>query len=251
MAKFKVGDRVRAVGETAIIERGREYTVAEATFYAPLHHVFVHTGTSHGVLNYTDDMFELVEPVAVAHATATLQIEAGKYYKTRDGRKVGPMEHWNFYNEQFFHAPSSELNGEYWQKNGVNSEPHIGQDRDLDLIAEWVDEPAITTPPHVTLGIDLSPPTAPQVGDAVLIKGTLAGITTSHRGTNYNIVFETQNRRVSLHFLEEDFILDDRDCGPDCAFATNDNGPVPSTDTAKAFDALGSWMNSLAVSRAA
>ena len=175
MAKFKVGDRVRAVGETAIIERGREYTVAEATFYAPLHNVFVHTGTPHGVLNYTDDMFELVEPVAVAPAP---------------------------------------------------------------------------TPIAATVNVDLEFVPFPQVGDAVLIPGVISAINQSPRGTNYNIVFETQNRRMSLHFLEEDFILDE--CGGDCDCpCANDNRPLPSDDTAKAFDAIGDWLRSLAVARAA
>lgn len=96
----------------------------------------------------------------------------------------------------------------------------------------------------------VAPPAPPQVGNDVLIFGTIAGITHSPRGTNYNIVFETQNRRMSLHFIEEDFIVvDDEDGG--CT-RDNDNGPLPySGDTAKAFDALGTWLRSLAVQRAA
>lgn len=230
---------MRAVGETAIIERGREYTVAEATFNAPLHHVFVHTGTSHGVLNYTDDMFE---PVAVAPATATLTIEAGKFYKTRDGRKVGPMEEWR---EGAFRE--AEGDGRFWHKDGEGQVRANGE----DIVSEWVDEPVVpATPIDTTLGIDLNPAPPPQVGDEVLIPGVISAINQSPRGTNYNIVFETQNRRMSLHFLDEDFILDE--CGDDegdCQCA-NDNGPDPA-DTAKAFDALGDWLRSLAVERAA
>lgn len=118
--------------------------------------------------------------------------------------------------------------------------------RDSDKIS-----PAAPSPIAVNLGIDLNLPAKPQVGDDVLIFGTIAGINHSPRGTNYNIVFETQNRRMSLHFLDEDFILFEDDGSGDCVRADNDNGTVPSTDTAKAFDAMGTWLRSLAVQRAA
>lgn len=111
--------------------------------------------------------------------------------------------------------------------------------------------PATATEP-TPIGIDLTSPPPPQVGDDVLIFGTIAAINQSPRGTNYNIVFETQNRRMSLHFLEEDFILDE-DGGDegDCPCANNDNGPVPTSDRAKAFDAIGDWLRAVAVRRAA
>lgn len=89
------------------------------------------------------------------------------------------------------------------------------------------------------------------VGDAVLIPGVISAINQSPRGTNYNIVFETQNRRMSLHFLEEDFIVDEDDGEGDRVCANNDNGPVPTGDTAKAFDALANSIFGLTVRRAA
>lgn len=123
---------------------------------------------------------------------------------------------------------------------------------DAEHIEHFAAAPAEPTPEpiHVTPGIDMNP-IVPQVGDDVLIFGTIAGINHSPRGTNYNIVFETQNRRMSLHFLDEDFILFEDDGSGDCVRADNDNGTVPSTDTAKAFDAMGTWLRSLAVQRAA
>lgn len=117
--------------------------------------------------------------------------------------------------------------------------------RNFELVAA---APAAATP-EVEIEVELTP--FPQVGDAVLIPGVISGITNSARGTNYNIVFETQNRRVSLHFLEEDFILDEDDDDGECVCANNDNGPVPTGDTAKAFDALGDWLRTVAINPSA
>jgi len=246
MSKFKVGDRVRLLRDNTNPRWGREgeegtvmgVTVCDTDCCVD----FDESGKWYAQWD------DLEHVVAVAPATATLTIEAGKYYKTRDGRKVGPMAAQDGYHtvEGYHYAENGECC--FYGESGNSPFPA------RDIIAEWVDEPAPaeSTPIHVTLGIDLNP-VVPQVGDAVLIKGTLAGITTSPRGTNYNIVFETQNRRVSLHFLEEDFIVDpDQDDGDCPCAAVNDNGPLPSGgDTAKAFDAFGSWIRSLAVARAA
>ncbi len=68
-----------------------------------------------------------------------MQLEAGKYYKTRDGRKVGPMvKKW-----------TGEPDGDEWgyegssacyDKQGIR---WVGAyEPESDLIAEWTDEPA-------------------------------------------------------------------------------------------------------------
>ena len=65
-----------------------------------------------------------------------MQLEVGKYYKTRDGRKVGPMvdldngsdDHWKAF------LPDEEIT--YWHDSGS----HWGDIRPSDLIAEWTDE---------------------------------------------------------------------------------------------------------------
>lgn len=63
---------------------------------------------------------------------ATLQIEAGKYYRTREGRKVGPMV--EFFSDRYRECDGD---GRWWDKYGVG---HMYAKGD-DLIAEWVDEP--------------------------------------------------------------------------------------------------------------
>lgn len=64
-----------------------------------------------------------------------LTIQAGKFYKTRDGRKVGPML---VYDDEYFHVRSgSEFGSVIWREDGS-----AAWHRDPDLIAEWVDEPA-------------------------------------------------------------------------------------------------------------
>lgn len=72
-----------------------------------------------------------------------MKIEAGKYYRTRDGRKVGPME--NVAIGSAFTANSmlwSEFGDFCGDVNGgicyqMKSNP------DQDLIAEWQDEPTL------------------------------------------------------------------------------------------------------------
>ena len=60
-------------------------------------------------------------------------IETGKFYRTRDGRKVGPMDEW--VSDQFRERVGD---GRYWTVDGVGHHEAKGE----DLIAEWVDEPA-------------------------------------------------------------------------------------------------------------
>ncbi len=78
---------------------------------------------------------------------ATIKIEAGKFYRTRDGRKVGPMvasnSRWPF--------KTNGHNGAYYNADG--SCPYFSN---LDLIAEWIDEPITKTvaKPHVAAQVD-------------------------------------------------------------------------------------------------
>lgn len=68
-----------------------------------------------------------------------MKIEAGKYYKTRDGRKVGPTEVTD-YNEAYPKAKFWVEGYGLVQENGK-----FGNDEDspsLDLISEWQDEPS-------------------------------------------------------------------------------------------------------------
>lgn len=66
-----------------------------------------------------------------------MKIEAGKYYKTRDGRKVGPTEV-TYYSEVYPKAKFWVEGYGLVQENGK-----FGNDEDspsLDLISEWKDE---------------------------------------------------------------------------------------------------------------
>jgi plastocyanin len=72
-----------------------------------------------------------------------MKIEAGKFYKMRDGRKVGPMNvppkaaRWSSVVKY-----DTVVDGEYrgWCDGGCYSTGFL--ENDLDLIAEWTDEPA-------------------------------------------------------------------------------------------------------------
>ena len=65
-----------------------------------------------------------------------MQIEAGKYYRTRDGRKVGPMAQ-----SEWPECARIEGQGGLWNWDGS---PHFPFNEDLDsphLIAEWTEAP--------------------------------------------------------------------------------------------------------------
>lgn len=71
----------------------------------------------------------------------TLQIEEGKFYRTRDGRKVGPIQTYCSSDSDFPHrAPL--MDGVFgivtWSEDGLfgYTEGHPS-----DLVAEWIDEP--------------------------------------------------------------------------------------------------------------
>lgn len=67
-------------------------------------------------------------------APATLTIKAGKFYKTRDGRKVGPVTH---NGHGVFGAPGFGQNR--WYATGRSYSDH--KTLPSDIIVEWVDEP--------------------------------------------------------------------------------------------------------------
>ena len=86
-------------------------------------------------------------------AAPTLRIEAGKFYKTRDGRKVGPMRKRNgFFDSSGSHYSTS---GTYGYQGG-----NTCTDEQKDLIAEW-DEPVAVAPATAT------PSAKFKVGDRV------------------------------------------------------------------------------------
>ena len=76
----------------------------------------------------------------------TLKIEAGKFYRTRDGRKVGPMrrrddqDYFPFDINSHVHPHDRDIQRQLWQEDGTG-------DEGLHIIAEWTDTPDTTTPP--------------------------------------------------------------------------------------------------------
>ncbi|MBB6299953.1 hypothetical protein [Rhizobium leucaenae] len=96
----------------------------------------------------------------LAPAPAPLTITAGRYYKTRDGRKVGPIVvaqgqsgYWSW----------KLASGTHYYRNDGFSCPGwaYGHRHKDDLIAEWVDEPA-------TIANDNAAPAKFKVGDRVV-----------------------------------------------------------------------------------
>lgn len=66
-----------------------------------------------------------------------LKLEVGKYYKTRDGRKVGPMKN-SYHTAGYYcwHTLSGNYNSNLWNEDGCS-----GSACDADLIALWQDKP--------------------------------------------------------------------------------------------------------------
>ena len=88
---------------------------------------------------------------------ATLKIQEGKFYRARDGHKVGPMEPWPLGGWHADRAPVP-LNGGLWNDDGT-AWFDISSDSP-DLIAEWVDEPSTKT--SAETANDNMPPIAEQ-----------------------------------------------------------------------------------------
>jgi len=63
-----------------------------------------------------------------------MKLEEGKYYVTRDGSKVGPMNSW--LSHKGLHPWQS--GGYLWSAEGINYE---GECPELDIVSEWEDEP--------------------------------------------------------------------------------------------------------------
>lgn len=225
MSKFKVGDRVDTRGDYSF-DPGRG-TVVKAYAADDLYYVEMDGEDGPGCDPGWAYTSKHLTAVAVATATATPE------HKFKVGDVVNNGHH---------NYTVAELVTKYG--NPAVEYESGGWDPESSL--KLVHRDATT---ELTVNLDLEFIPFPQVGDAVLIPGWIAGITNSARGTNYNIVFETQNRRVSLHFLEEDFIVDDDD--GECVCANNDNDPVRTGDRAKAFDALGDWLRAVAINPSA
>ena len=71
----------------------------------------------------------------------SLIVETGKFYRTRDGRKVGPMVAAQFVSG--FYDGAALITSQRWEADGSFI---AGFSSQLDLIAEWIDEPVAMPP---------------------------------------------------------------------------------------------------------
>lgn len=78
----------------------------------------------------------------------TLQIEAGKFYIDRSGRKIGPMERLAEDGLTYFSVSPYVAT---WTPNGSYFLSYTGVSQ-RDLVAEWVDEPIVNTSEMETFG---------------------------------------------------------------------------------------------------
>jgi hypothetical protein len=139
----KVGDRVRVVkhcnwhGATIPMQLavGSEHTIEKET--AQLEERGIKTYLLSGGENnfYTAQNLELVTP------PATITIEAGRYYKTRDGRKVGPTTKSGDWCQAVY---AFRIGDWYVRKDGVVN-LGFALSPESDLVAEWVEpvKPAV------------------------------------------------------------------------------------------------------------
>lgn len=112
---------------------------------------------------------------------APLTIEAGKFYKTRDGRKVGPMEvtYRPDYTDRDGNRAAFHVDGMgHYAANG-NWLERLGQEAGGDLVAEWVDSTPADTP--VSAGI--------TVGTTVILAAPAR--VTGINGPNVNLTLST------------------------------------------------------------
>lgn len=133
-SKFKVGDPVKVITKRHGDEQfGKTGTVAEIGQLGDLD-IEISYDEPFGCLEknqYASRDLELVYWDHDPRKAKPLKIEAGKFYRTRDGRKVGPMEEGRYGG---WFDKSKSLTGYPWDANGVWLE---GQTSVLDLIAEW------------------------------------------------------------------------------------------------------------------
>jgi len=138
---FKVGDRVRVI-KTDIFRTGTR--VGDIGYVTSSSENLVRFDLHHETAGVIDQL--AIDPWKRIQL-APLKIEAGKYYRTRDGRKVGPMNA----AESEGYAFSGALVGVGWikifQSTGAHGSRLIGSDPNLDLIAEWIDEPVKAAEP--------------------------------------------------------------------------------------------------------
>lgn len=195
----KVGDRVLVTdnitpGGSPIkkYEVGKEYTVTGTCKDSAGGHAVIPLGHNQYLRS---DQF--------APPAAPITITAGRYYKTRDGRKVGPLTAEGDNEHYPFRVPGGAYGKVYIRKDGTANIGMSERDSNLwDLIAEWVDEPVVQPAVAVAASNDNAAPAKPakfKVGDRVYAEyGSVKG---SGVVTNYVIYGENDKMH---HFVKFD-----------------------------------------------
>lgn len=133
MGKFKKGDFVRSTDASTYGLIGEVIQVDDNDKDACVRFLGWHDG--HG--NEGQEWFvRFDELTLVSPEPAPLTIQPGKFYKTRDGRKVGPASTAGR-QEPFAYRVSCN----HYNKDGS----HYYGDEHKDIISEWIDEPTDTT----------------------------------------------------------------------------------------------------------
>lgn len=159
----RVGERVRVVKtfyDSDELQPGAVGTV-KIHHHSTIYGVLIEGG---GQLLWSYSAEDL-EPLPAAEAPpAKLQIEAGKFYKTRDGRKAGPALHYDGNPKEYcWRVPSDGLGHFVYTSDGRYSTD--GYWPENDLVAEWVEPASNDNAPVATQ--PASKPPKFKVGDRV------------------------------------------------------------------------------------
>ncbi|WP_421505576.1 ribosomal protein L7/L12 [Brucella pseudogrignonensis] len=188
---FKVGDRVRVI-KTDLFRQGTR--VGDIGFVTRSSGNLVSFDLHHETSGVIDQL--AIEPWKCIEL-APLKIEAGQYYRTRDGRKVGPMEAWCF-GGWYSDRAERPLNGGIWLDDGTAK--YAGAKDSPDLIAEWIDEPvkvaAPVAKPAIVALIENGQP-KPSVAPFVHANETLAAkeaarLASLQKGKEFGVYVMTQ-----------------------------------------------------------
>jgi len=155
-----------------------------------------------------------------------MKIEEGKYYRTRDGRKVGPMVRWSMYAKHPFEITAGgddDLIAAIWGEDGK------GYPGSPDLIAEWTDQPEGTL-----AELDVKP------GDVVeCVYAHTDNFTTGKQYTSHESGHVVTDNGYSVHSTSSTFRLISRATQRDPEMTDpygNNNGPVGArTDKPKTW----------------
>ena len=139
----RVGERVRYTGKSTIYSErelvGLEGEVTELN--GNLVNIKWDKAIVDGIRTGGAKYIENIEPLVTAaqEQPATIKIEAGKFYKTRDGRKVGPAF---IVGSCAVFGNGSNYASAVWADDGRSSHRDDKLSlKDNDIIAEWIDEP--------------------------------------------------------------------------------------------------------------